>query len=119
MKTLSFELTMPNIGSWNGKWSGSGKKYHIIKKIDNKTADKIMEGSQTHPIYEGFLTKKYVGETPPTKSYYYNFGDGWGANINVELIDSKEGNKRKKKSLGFSGYDWMVDSIINFNEIRI
>jgi hypothetical protein len=36
MKTLSFELTMPNVGLWNGKWTGSDKKYYIIKTVSDK-----------------------------------------------------------------------------------
>ena len=30
---LSFELSMPNIGSWNGKWTGSERVYAIIKNF--------------------------------------------------------------------------------------
>ena len=117
MKTLSFRLTMPNIGSWNGKWSGSEKKYFIVKTFDNKTANKIMEGAESHPLYEGILIRTQVGMTPPIKNYYYNFGDGWGANIRVEQVDAKEGRKRKKLSSGFCGYEWMIDSIIRFDAI--
>lgn len=117
MKTISFELTMPNVGSWNGKWTGSENKYFIIQKFDNKTAEKIMEGAKQRPIYEGIFTRKLVGLTQPTKSYYYNFGDGWGANIQLEIIDYKEANKRRKTSKGFCGYGWMVDSIVKYDEI--
>jgi len=117
MKTLSFELTMPNVGSWNGKWTGEEKKYFVIRKFDNKTAEKIMEGAETTPIFEGMFTRTQVGVTPPRKSYYYNFGDGWGANIIVEQVDAKEANRRRKKSSGFWGYEWMIDSIVQFDEI--
>jgi hypothetical protein len=117
MKTLSFELTMPNVGSWNGKWTGSDRKYFIIRKFENKTADKIMEGAKSYPLYEGIFTRTQVGSTPPIKGYYYNFGDGWGASITVEQVDAKEANKRRKNSAGFCGYDWMVNSIIRFDEI--
>ena len=27
-----FELTMPGVGSWNGRWSGEGRYYAILKK---------------------------------------------------------------------------------------
>lgn len=37
---VSFILTMPNKGSWNGKWAGEGNLYCIIKKLDkDKEAD--------------------------------------------------------------------------------
>jgi len=117
MKTLSFELTMPNVGSWNGKWTGAERKYFVIRKFDNKTADKIMEDAKTSPIYEGFFTRREIGNTPPSKSHYYNFGDGWGANVRIEQVDAKEANKRRKNSAGFCGYEWMIDSIIRFDEI--
>ena len=117
MKTLSFELTMPNVGSWNGKWTGTDYKYFVIKIFDNKTAGKIMLGATTSPIYEGFFTRTKIGDTPPRKSYYYDFGDGWGANIRIEQVYAKEANKRRKISAGFRGYEWMIDSIIKFDEI--
>jgi hypothetical protein len=117
MKILSFELTMPNRGSWNGQWTGASNKYFIIRKFDNVTASKIMRGTTVYPIYAGFFTREQIGVTPLKKSYYYNFGDGWGANIDVEHIDSKEANKRRKASAGFCGYDWMVDSIIHYDVI--
>lgn len=117
MKVLSFELTMPNAGSWNGKWSGAGKKYFVIRSLDNKTADKIMEGAKSVGIYEGIFVRTKAGESPLRKNYYYNFGDGWGANICVEKVDTREANKRRKISVGFYGYEWMVDSIIRFDEI--
>ena len=101
MKILSFELTMPNVGSWNGKWSGADKKYYVIRSVDNKTFEKIAGDS----------------ETPLRKDYYYNFGDGWGANVCVEQINAKEANKRRKISKGFCGYEWMINSIMEFNKI--
>lgn len=117
MKTLSFELTMPNVGSWNGKWTAADKKFYVIQKFDNKTADKIMEDAKTYPIYEGFFTRTQIGISNPRKKFYYNFGDGWGANVCVEQVDAKEAKKRRKISSGFCGYEWMIDSIINFGEI--
>ena len=117
MKTLSFELTMPNVGSWNGKWSGADRRYYIIKSVNNKIADKLMEGAKQVPIYEGIFVRTQIGYSPLRKNYYYNFGDGWGANIRVELIDSAEARKRRKKSSGFCGYGWMVHSIMMYDEI--
>jgi hypothetical protein len=101
MKTLSFELTMPNVGSWNGKWSGADKKYYIIKTISDKYFNKTLIpllGEQNH-------------------YWYYNFGDGWGAGVQMQIITSSEAKVRRKNSKGFSGYDWMVDSIMRFGEI--
>jgi hypothetical protein len=117
MKTLSFELTMPNVGSWNGKWTGEERKYFVIRKFENKTAAKIMQDAKSYPIYEGVFTRTLVGTSAPRKGHYYNFGDGWGAHIEIEQVYAKEANKRRKKSAGFCGYEWMIDSIIRFDEI--
>jgi len=102
MKTVSFELTMPNVGSWNGKWTGADKKYFIVKKFSDKFFKKNIE-----LLFEG---KK-------SRSWYYGWNDGWGANVQAEIIDTIEGRKRMKLSKGFAGYDWMVDSIVQCGEI--
>ncbi len=95
---LKFTLTMPNNNSWNGKWTGDGMDFNVVRKLKNigrETADKILEGG----------------------SFYYNFGDGWGANVDVKEVDSKGAKKAKKQSQGFRGYEWMVDSIFKHNKI--
>lgn len=101
---LSFELTMPNAGSWNGRWTGANKKYYVIRK-----ASKLFISKQDY-LKELF--------TKGRDNWYYNFGDGWGANVCVEIIDSAEASKRKKASKGFCGYEWMIDSIINYGDIK-
>lgn len=97
MRTISFELTMPNRNTWNGKWSGDGDRFFIIKTL-KKSQLSFMEGKNS-------------------KSFYYNFGDGWGANVKAETVDSREGRKRRKISKWFCGYDWMVDEIIKHGRI--
>ena len=50
--------------------------------------------------------------------YYYNFGDGWGASVNVYILDgAKEASRLRRKSDGFCGYEWMIDSIITNGKI--
>lgn len=103
MKIISFELTMPNVGSWNGKWTGEGEKYFIIKSVSNKffkdNIEKLLDGEKLY------------------NSWYYNFGDGWGANVRMEIIDATIARHRRKVSKGFCGYGWMVDSIIKRGKI--
>jgi hypothetical protein len=92
MEYIKYTLTMPNVGSWNGKWSGEGREYNVVRRYGAKDerVSKILEKG----------------------SYYYDFGDGWGANISVERIaNGREAKKEKKKSMGFCGYEWMIDSI--------
>lgn len=94
MKIFAFTLNMPNVGSWNGRWSGERDLYLKFRSLKNKDAESLKEGS-----------------------YYYNFGDGWGASVQVSIIDSKEKQRLQRKSKGFAGYDWMIDSILNHGKI--
>lgn len=89
---LLFLLTMPHVGSWNGKWTGEGDVYAIVRSV--KCYPNCTEGD-----------------------YLYSWGDGWVANVEVRRVTTVEANKYLKKSKGFSGYDWMVDSILNYGEI--
>ena len=74
---VSFELTMPNVGSWNGKWTGADKKYFLIKNLSKSELANIA-------FKDGRV------------SFYYNFGDGWGANVAAEIVDGKEAIRRPK-----------------------
>ena len=84
---LRFELTMPNNNAWNGKDAGNKGSHFEFRNVDKKTADKL----------DG-------------KNFYYNFGDGWGANVQVT-------KNKKCKTNGFRGYEWMIDSIIECSGI--
>jgi len=94
---LAFYLSMPGCPSWNGKWSGEGNLYVIVKtfrsKKDIEKAERIKE-------------KKY---------YSYRWEDGWMAGIRIEEVDSNKAKKLRNKSKGFCGYDWMVDTIIEYD----
>lgn len=94
---LSFQLSMPNNGSWNGKWSGDGQPYFKIRTL-KKNQIEFLEGEKK-------------------KSFYYDFEDGWGANVTAEIIDSVEARKRRKASQGFCSYDWMVGEILQHGRI--
>lgn len=92
---IIFTLSMPNRGSWNNKWSGDGKVY--ARTRHNKVVPPDVVG----------------------KDFYYTWSDGWTACVSVEKVDTKEANKIMKKSVGFYGYDWMIDSIIKNKEIKV
>jgi len=96
---LSFELSMPNVASWNGKWSGEDRFYAIIENFRSKNA--IEKAIQIRD-------KGY---------FHYNFGDGWSAGISVREVDPKEAAKIRRRSQGFCGYNWMVDSILEDGRI--
>ena len=89
-----FALTMPSAGSRNRKWSGEGRIYAKARKNCQ-------------------VPKEVIG-----KSFCYRWDDGWVACVQVEKMDSREAQKIIKKSNGFYGYDWMIESIIKYGEIR-
>lgn len=91
---IAFILTMPNRGSWNGRWSGENDLYAIVKP-------------------DRSVPKDIVG-----KSFWYNWSDGWSTCVSVEKVDGKTGNWMRKKSRGFCGYNWMVESIIKKGSIE-
>jgi len=91
---LQFTLSMPNVGSWNGKWTGSEDFYAVVRS----------EKSAEVPIKHGDY-------------FHYSFGDGWSAGVKVSVIDSATAQKIKRKSKGFCGYDWMVSSILKHGKI--
>ena len=92
---IVFELTMPHVGSWNGKWSGADKRY--IRTMDERKVPKECWD----------------------KDFYYRWDDGWCACVSVTKVDSKEAAKIRKKSAGFCGYDWIIRSIIKNGEIIV
>ena len=92
---LCFTLSMPNRNSWNGRWNGDD---YLYAKIVNFGKTKKGEARAEDILKE--------------KSYYYNFGDGWAANISVKEVTGKESAQIRRKTKGFYGYDWMVESIL-------
>jgi hypothetical protein len=90
---LSFVLTMPNVGSWNGKWSGQNDLYARVIGVSPSRVPSIIANSP----------------------YRYSWNDGWSACVTVSV--TKEPQKIRRQSKGFCGYDWMIDSIIS--DLRI
>ena len=95
MKHYLFELSMPRVNSWNGKWSsGIDRRYLICRSFTNRDAEGVEAGR-----------------------YTYDFGDGWVAMVEVTEIKASQKAGLIKQSVGFCGYGWMVDSIIRYGEI--
>ena len=98
---LSFELSMPNRGSWDGRWSGEEKMFAVVKNLGRT---KKAEERGRRLVDAG--------------SFYYSWSDGWGARISVREVSPQQARKIRKQSAGFCGYNWMVDSILLHGEIR-
>lgn len=94
---LSFELTMPGVSSWNGKWSGQEKKYYRHRSVSTHKANALFEG--------------------PSKRYHYSFGDGWVACVTVRPCTASDKRRQEKVSAGFWGYEWMIDEILEHGKI--
>lgn len=94
---IAYILTMPNIGSWNGSWTGSTNLYARTRGV--------------------FKDKSKQKELLDRKNFFYDFGDGWGANVEMSLVTESEANKMNKITRGFYGYEWMINSIEQFGEI--
>lgn len=87
---IEFRLSMPGVGSWNGRWSGDGRKYVIVRTVRRADLPKL-------------------GDLP--RSWRYSWDDGWAASVSARVMTKGE---RKPKSDGFCGYDWMVNNIIRW-----
>ena len=94
---IVFELTMPNRGSWNNKWSGDNRRFIRCRK----------EWEFSKETLKNIVNKDFV----------YSWNDGWTACVSVRKVDCREAGKLMKQSVGFYGYDWMISSIIRYGYI--
>ena len=91
MTRVEFKLAMPNRSSWDGGWSGESHNYTLVKTLDDERALQL----------DG-------------RSWSYGWSDGWRAEVSARLVhDAAE----LKPSHGFHGYDWMVESILQYGKI--
>jgi hypothetical protein len=95
MTRVEFRLTMPGARSWNGRWSGEGRDYLIVRSMPDAAADSL------------------IGEQSDDKSWFHNWSDGWTACVTARRMVPGE---RAKKSAGFAGYDWMVANILAYGQ---
>lgn len=94
-----FELTMPNRGSWNGRWSGENQGHYIFKDFSPAAFEKEWK-------------EKIIG------SWCYTWDDGWTACIASRVVDGTELRNLRKQNAGFLGYDWMVKDILAYGKIK-
>jgi len=89
---LAFTLTMPGVNSWNGRWTGEDRLHVHVRTLTGKAAETAM---------------RHNG-----KCYSYAWSDGWRASISVRQVAAPEATKLRKRTKGFCGYEWMIDSIL-------
>ena len=89
----TFSLEMDKINSWDGNWSGQNS-LHVVLRAGLDRYRMLREGV-----------------------YYYQFDDGWRAKIEVRFTTFEDAYDLYKKSTGFCGLEWMVDSICNLGKI--
>jgi hypothetical protein len=95
---LVFTLRMPRANTPGG-WTGADKVYARVFPLASKAATREAEALAT-----------------PGR-YGYDFGGGWCASVRVQVVDDARGRAVKKASVGFAGYDWMIDSIRRLGSI--
>lgn len=93
---IQYTLTMPQVGSWNGKWSGEGSLHAKCRLYSKTEGEKIIADKA---------------------SWRFRWPDGWGALVVAKAVDAKEAAKVRRESAGFYGYDWMIDSIEKHGKI--
>lgn len=91
---VAFILTMPGVGSRNGKWSGEGKLFAKVVMLGHAKAREL----------DG-------------KSFHYYWSDGWGARVQCKIVKGAEIRQINKTTQGFCGYEWMIDSIRTHGKI--
>jgi hypothetical protein len=97
---LAFTLSMPGVGSWNGRWSGEERVY--VKLV---------------PVRAGLKARAHADLLLKEGHWRYDFGDGWAAGVSVREVDGPEARQLRCRSAGFCGYDWMVDEIMEHGRI--
>ena len=101
---ISFEYHTTQIGSWDKKWSGSGKVFAKLKTISKEQKEKLEK--------MGFAIQK-----GKSHSFHYDFQDGWACNVTMTVGTKKEFQSIMRQSQGFLGYDWMIQDILENGQI--
>jgi len=91
---IAFELSMPSNNAWNGRWTGEGRVYARVLNVGGS--------KKARAKWEGLAKQRH---------FRHAFGDGWVACVTVSEVDAKAARDLRKRSMGFCGYDWMIDNI--------
>jgi hypothetical protein len=95
---IEFRLSMPGRSSWDGKWSGEGRNYSLVRELADEDLAKLFG-----------LAPENFDLSKCRSSWTHRWSDGWLAEVSARVVPIKE---ELPKSDGFNGYDWMVDNIL-------
>lgn len=97
MIKVQFRLSMPSSPSWNGKWSGEGKNYSVVRELDDAAVRALLWIEEDH-------------ELAIERTWFHRWSDGWCAGVMARIVPAGE---ELPPSLGFHGYDWMIDNLLH------
>ena len=75
-------------------------KYQLIRQI--------IELRKVQNLSQEELAKRILNQ----EYYSYHWDDGWTVRVTINKVNGNESRRLNRKSLGFYGYDWMINSII-------
>ena len=88
---------MPGRASWNGRWSGESKNHAVVRELSDEDLVRLFAGCS------GTDASQW------RRSWAHRWSDGWMAEVSARVVPAGE---ELAKSVGFNGYDWMVDNIL-------
>ncbi len=95
---VEFRLRMPGRASWDGKWSGEGRNYALVRDLSDDQATRLFG-----------LPPERFDLSKCRSSWTHRWSDGWIAEVSARVVPAGE---ELPKSDGFLGYDWMIDNIL-------
>jgi hypothetical protein len=98
---LIFRLSMPGTGPNGERWNSDNRVHALIR-----------------PVPRNLKSTENANKLLAAKSWRYDFGDGWIAQVDVEQGTQQTVHRARRLSQGFCGYDWMVASILEHGEIK-
>ena len=91
---LCYVLTMPGAPTWNGRTSYNENLY-----------------AKCRPVGRSDKARARAAEIIAEGPYRYHWNDGWCASVSVSEVSTADARRIAKRSCGFGGYEWMIDSI--------
>jgi len=95
---VEFKLSMPGRSSWDGKWSGDGKNYTVVRELSFEDVTRLFDGASD----SADLAER-------RRIWTHRWSDGWCAMVTARVVPAGE---ELARSDGFHGYEWMIENIL-------